>query len=399
MTVEIKLPRYVIDKDLKDGKTFYWNLPTYWKKQDAPFENKTLGVNLSQTELDREAKIWNDRLDAWRKEADDPDGRRANFGTIDWLFEEYKTSDMYLEKVSPRSRGDYEAAMNEVRDMTRKSGPRIGTAKIATMTPRAVDKLYQRFIDGGRGERYRTAEFFVTVCKRAWSVVHRLYPDLFDQEFPNPWTGVAIRKRAKSVKAAVTWQDVYCFARGAIAHGHPEAAAAAVIAYEFLQRPENIINGAVTWNDYRGPADPHAIRIEHYKTGQRILLPLDDIDDNGEVADRFYPEAEAILGQVPRRGIPIVLRADGTPFPHTAMPKLVRKLRGLIDGVPDYFTLDACRHGGMTELEEAEINETQGRALSGHLSKRSYRGYAKMTKRRALGPTKRRIAFRRAKDH
>ena len=51
--------------------------------------------------------------------------------------------------------------------------------------------------------------------------------------------------------------------------------------------------------------------------------------------------------------------------------------------VPATFTLDACRHGGMTELEEAELTDGQGRALSAHKS-RAYEGYAKRTMERAL---------------
>ena len=39
------------------------------------------------------------------------------------------------------------------------------------------------------------------------------------------------------------------------------------------------------------------------------------------------------------------------------MEKLVQTLRKEIDGVSELFTLDACRHGGMTELEEAELIE------------------------------------------
>jgi hypothetical protein len=34
--------------------------------------------------------------------------------------------------------------------------------------------------------------------------------------------------------------------------------------------------------------------------------------------------------------------------------------------LPPSFTLDACRHGGMTELEEAKLTDGQGRALFGH---------------------------------
>jgi hypothetical protein len=60
--------------------------------------------------------------------------------------------------------------------------------------------------------------------------------------------------------------------------------------------------------------------------------------------------------------------------------------------VSKLFTLDACRHGGMTELEEAELTEGRGRALSGHKTAQAYRGYAKETMRRALAATRKRHA-------
>ena len=47
-------------------------------------------------------------------------------------------------------------------------------------------------------------------------------------------------------------------------------------------------------------------------------------------------------------------------------------MRDLLD-LPSTFTLDACRHGGMTELEAAELTDGQGRALSGHRCQRAYR--------------------------
>jgi hypothetical protein len=70
----------------------------------------------------------------------------------------------------------------------------------------------------------------------------------------------------------------------------------------------------------------------------------------------------------------------------------VQQLRKKIDGVSELFTLDACRHGGMTELEEAELTEGQGRALSGHKTAQAYRGYAKETMQRALAATRKRHA-------
>ena len=66
--------------------------------------------------------------------------------------------------------------------------------------------------------------------------------------------------------------------------------------------------------------------------------------------------------------------------------------------LPSSFTLDACRHGGMTELEEAELTDGQGRALSAHKTASAYAGYAKRTMERALSATRKRHAHRLANE-
>ena len=103
-----------------------------------------------------------------------------------------------------------------------------------------------------------------------------------------------------------------------------------------------------------------------------------------------------MLATLPRLGIPMLLRTPGggpaRPYTQFAMAKLVRRLRIKL-GLPAIFTLDACRHGGMTELEEAELTDGQGRALSGHRTQRAYEGYAKRTMNRALAATRRRHAY------
>lgn len=40
-------------------------------------------------------------------------------------------------------------------------------------------------------------------------------------------------------------------------------------------------------------------------------------------------------------------------------------------GLPPHFIFDACRHAGMTELEEAELTDGQGRAPSAHRTQQS----------------------------
>jgi hypothetical protein len=38
------------------------------------------------------------------------------------------------------------------------------------------------------------------------------------------------------------------------------------------------------------------------------------------------------------------------------MEKVVQQMRKKVGGVSKLFTLDACRHGGMTELEESRTD-------------------------------------------
>ena len=85
------------------------------------------------------------------------------------------------------------------------------------------------------------------------------------------------------------------------------------------------------------------------------------------------------------------------PYSYSGFEKIVQQLRKAI-GLPSYFTLDACRHGGMTELEEAALTDGQGRALSGHKTAQAYRGYAKETLDRALSATRKRHAHRLANE-
>ena len=89
--------------------------------------------------------------------------------------------------------------------------------------------------------------------------------------------------------------------------------ATALISFEWLQRPENILAGHLTWTDYRPLDHPNHVRIFHHKTGEKIWHPL---EANGV---RFYPELENFLAILERLGTPIVLlkpkKANQTPRP------------------------------------------------------------------------------------
>jgi len=394
------LPRHVGPKRLASGRmAFYYNVPTKYRRLGCPIQNEPLGTDY-ETMLKR-AGIINGLFDEWnlqRKGLPVSAHAMPKYGTVDWLFREYKLSKPYLEKVSLRSRDDYEWAMLRVCDTLTKKGERVGDKLIKSITPRAADKLYDRFIATPDGERLRTGEKMVGLCRKAWRVVRRLFPDQFPQDVPNPWEGVTMKTRVKATKPAVTRDEVYAFAHGCIEHGEIEAAAVSVICFEWLQRPENVIAGHIKWSGYRNPRP--TIRIEHHKTGAVIDHPLEEMRPDGSVV-RFYEQAEAVLAHLPRRGIPMILReveaGKSKPFAFSTMQHIVQRMRKKLE-LPSSFTFDACRHGGMTELEEAELTEGQGRALSAHRTSQAYAGYAKRTEARMLAATRKRHAHRLANE-
>jgi hypothetical protein len=401
----LPLPRYVIAKPLADGSIgFYFTVPTRYRKLGCEIPNEPLGndyaVACGPDGKGGRAAALNGLFDEWwRAKNGEAVQSIARYGTVDWLFREYKASKRYRERVSKRTRPDYERLMQLVIDLPTKRGDRVGQRVVTSITPLAADKIYEQVCAGPKGPRPRQGEKVVALCRAAWRVVHRLHPKCFTRDVPNPWDGVTTEQRHKATKPAANRDEVYRFAHGAIEAGRPEAAAAAVICFEFLQRPENVLAGYLAWPDYRGREAPNAIKINHHKTGAVIWHPLEESTDEGVIL--FYPDAEAVLSALPRRGVAMILkrRQDSTTEPYTAMQmaKIVRKLRDRL-GLPATFTLDSCRHGGMTELEEAELTDGQGRALSGHRTQRAYEGYAKRSLARALAATRKRRAHALANE-
>src|SRR4030088_313964 len=396
--VSVKLPRHVIPKVLASGQTaFYYNVPSKYRKMKCPVPNEPLGTDFAKAcGKGGRAETLNGLFDEWndaRKGLPVSSLEAPRIGTVDWLFREYKQSKAYTEKVAVRSRKNYEWAMREVCDTLTNRGDRVGERPIKSISPLGADKLYDRFVTGDKGTRLRTAEKLVLLCRKSWRVVHRLHPAEFAKDISNPWVGVTMRTRVKLTKQAVNREQVYTFAHGCVERGEPECGAAAVICFEWLPRPENVIAGHIKWTGYRTGPKP-TIRIEHHKTGAVIDHPLEERLADGTTV-RFYDDAEAVLAKLTRRGIPMILRevGDGAskPYSFSGMQKIVQRMRKEI-GLPAMFTLDACRHGGMTELEEAELTEGQGRALSAHRTKESYAGYAKRTEGRRLSATRKRHA-------
>lgn len=387
--ISIILPKYVTDKELASGKTgFYWNCPTAYRKQGCPYKSAPLGINLSQKEIDTEAKVHNDRLDGWLDErSNQPSYLENKYGTVEWLVDQYLGHKSFTARVGEYSAPDYHRILKRLcsAQIIGESGKklRIGDQAINLIGVSTAEKIYDVFAASPR-----TAEKLNTYCKSMWQRMRPHHIELFRSDFPNPWEGVTINRRTKKKKKHNTRKEVYQFAWGCVDLGYAQIGAAAVIAYEWLLRPSNISAGKALWAGYRSAFKPNVINVDHRKNNQEADHILETTFEDGTFI-KFYEEAEAVLKEVPRYGLSIVCRPNGNLYSGTTLTQEVARLRKLL-GMPN-FTLDGARHGGLTELEEAGLTEGQGRVLSKHKTASAYRGYAKETEKRMLEATLKRF--------
>lgn len=405
-------PSYMIEKKLAGGGiAYYWNPPVRDVHAGFKVGREPLGSDYGAA-IDR-ANFLNKHLLAWRKDRNaTPDlDISARFGTVDWWIERFMQTNAFRD-LSERSREDYREALDRLADLntdltdarTGKKG-RVGELPVASLSPAAVDKLYEMLRSNGA---VRQANYPIDVARRAWKVVARKYPSEFFIPNPanprerialNPFVGLE-RAQSDGTTLPATREQAYALSEALARLGHPALGAVPIICLELLQRPENVLAGHLSWTDYRPPKQPREIRIDHKKTRQRIWQPLEDED--GQL---LYPELEAYLERVPRLGVPIVLfeplRGPKNPETGLRTPRLysfeharhlVQKARKAA-GLPAHVTFAACRHGGMTELGDAGLTEAQVMALSAHETPAAARIYVKRTQLQRITAARKRRGF------
>lgn len=369
-------------------------------KAGFPLERQALGTDYGQARIrcdgdpkDDDDLGLNGFLDSWRagRGADKDLDLMPGYGTVDWWLERYYRTDAFKKRVSDRSKPDYKRALKRISNMApakRLPGiERVGQLPVRSLTPAAIDKIYVRLRGGDDGTKYRSANLAIDIAKKAWRVVQRRYPDLFHAT--NPFEGLE-RIHSTGEIAPATRTEAYALAAALKEIGHPHLGAVPLICFEWLQRPENVLAGLTTWGGYRPPARPNHVQIEHHKTGKMVWHPLED----GE--GRFYPETEAYLADLDKIGTPIVLtpgtRGEIRTYSYSYARRMVREARAKA-GLPKHVTLTACRHGGMTELGDAELTEQGIMALSAHSTPDAARGYVKRTERQRLAAARKRRAW------
>lgn len=393
----IKLPRYVGKKPLAGGITgFYWTSP-HWARpkmvdgklipamrhgKPCPVKDSPLGNVMS--EAIRIGDILNDCLDGWRKGS----GPKLVPGTVAWLFDWYRNQDRYLTKKA-KTRNDYKRLMDTLVDETMKVGT-FGQRSAAVVNAVAADTIYARW-QKKRGRRQ--AAYAMQVCRLVWTWAVR-HHDVTGVKH-NPFKSMGIKTGAV-VGNRPTSREEYNLYRGtAHALGEHEMAAGAALCFELCQRvwdvfgfvdEDGVKQRGFVWPDY---APGKQIVLTQSKTGKRIPLPLSAVIEGEQIA--LFPTLDEELALLPQLAVQMVInRKTGLPLTYEQMNYRHRKICKEA-GLPSDMTFTGFRHGGVTELGDADVADV--RSISGHSTLSTTAIYNHLSKAKAQGAALKRLEY------
>jgi hypothetical protein len=390
-------PSYMAEKKLASGHVaYYWQPPTWARKTGCPVQSEPLGTDYAEAKR-RCDDILNPHFHAWLRQDEVSETSRPLRCTFDWLVTVYKTSPKYL-KLTPGTQADYDAVLSLVSRHMLQDGRSFGELFLKSISPGAANRLHAKLVEGGRGNRQRTAKLAMDVCRSAWRTAHRDKATVVPLE--NPFAQMGLSYRPKVTRAA-TYEELVAFVATADTLRHRSLGTAALISFFWLQREEDIFL-RLAWSHFRASDAPNAVRIFHHKTGELVEVPLHDNDDSC-----LWPDLVPRLDSEPRVGTLLVMRdkpdrkcklhlpwATSANNPVRHVQRVVAKIRDAA-GLPSDLTFTSFRHGGHTDAANAGLTDAQIRALSGHKTTAMVSLYAKATRDQRLVGARMRLEARR----
>ena len=389
-------PDYMEAKPANGVVRYYWNAPTWARKRGCPITSEALGTDYGAAKV-RCDTFLNPAFDSWRTSgaSDENLQPRAVIGSFDWVTSTYRSSKKYT-KLPPRTMGSYDRALNDVSGYLLTDGRRFGSLQVKSITSNAVDRLYDKLKIGKSGKlRHRSALLAMTVCKLAWAVASRVHPAVMPAS--NPFKGIDVEYEPKKNRSA-TLDELSTFVASADTDGSPSLGTAAMLAFYWLPREEDIFL-RMAWSDYRPTDNPDHVLVWHQKNrkSEKIAIPLFDEDGTA-----LWPEMVGRLETIKRTGTLIVMRDDPDPRKKVHLPWMtggrnamryvqaeVRRISRAA-GLPDEITFTSFRHGGHTDGSNSGLTDAQMRALGGHKTTAALLRYAKETEtQRQIGARKR----------
>jgi hypothetical protein len=423
------LPDYTRRKPLAGGQWGFYFEPPSWARKPAdnddrgpcPVGAEQLGTDYAAA-VRRVENVLLPQFDSWRTRALIDLTPALLEGTLDWLFKQYRYTDNY-KKLSRKQRKLHDAGFKLVGDYLLKDGQRFGDVLLASIDGGIVDLLYEKLLPmrDGQGqqlplfrdglpvvtksgepvlrERRVVVNHAMKSCRRAWNIGIRRYAAIVPAA--NPFARMGLVAAEGKVEAA-NWKELEAAVIQADAMGLFSLGTAMMLTWEWLQREEHIFT-AFELAHYRPRKRPNHVYIVHPKNGEAVWIPLFDA-----VGVPQFPELMARMDALKRDrvgGGPFFMRdwidqKAGVRLPWVTASGLLntmsKKVKAVIKaaGLDEALTFTSFRHGGLTECGDAELTDTETRAVSRHKSSQVLPRYIKRTEKQIIHATQKRRATR-----
>lgn len=399
-------PPNVYGKPLASGQTLWsWQPSSKDRKKNCPLKYRALGTD--PVEAFQIARELNQALKDWRNGVQAVPYMPGSFGWLLIEFLEHKD----IKALSKTARDEYERHARYMMALSQ-DGISIEKKMLETFTALFAYNLYNKI---ARKHSVSIANRCLMMARYAWNKMYILHERLIPET--NPFEKLEASHHEVEETVPASYDQLLSFTSAALALGELGLAIGARMCWDFTVRPTETF-GSMLLSQWRPPERPHHVWIGVDKTskGKRkkssTWQPIDEwvANEDGEGGEWvcLFPELEDLIRLIKWREPPNAPEAyvcmrerqkglrvfSGDWQRIKNADKIARRIREHA-GLPDYVTLEAFRHGGLTELGDAEVPDTLAKAISRHRHRGTLDRYIHRTDRQVVTAQKMRLAHRK----
>lgn len=392
--MSIKRPPNVYGKPLASGETLWsWQPSSKDRKKKCPLKYRALGTD--PVEAFQIAKELNQALKDWRAGVKVQPYMPGSFGWLLMEFLEHKD----IKSLSKSARDEYERHARYMMALSQNGIP-IEKKMLDTFTALFAYKLYNKMVEK---HSINIANRSLTQARYAWDKLYVLHERLIPDT--NPFDRIEANHHEVEETVPASYAELQTFVSKAIAMKEIGLAIGARLCWDMHIRPTEVF-GSVSPDHWRPEHMPHHLWVGADKTskGKRKKAstwhPLDDRDEDGKWVCMF-PELDSLVRMATYSGSHLCMREkrvgtrifEGKWLQIKNADKVARRIREAA-GLGDHVTLEAFRHGGLTELGDAGIPDTLAQARSLHKQRATLDRYIHRTNDQAVVAQRMRLAHR-----
>jgi len=361
--VSLERPPNIKIKKNKNGISYGWqpgsrDLAKAKADPDAPsfLRFQTLGGDM--LEAFTMARALNERLAEWRG------GSRVDLqpGTVGWLMHHFIRHEDVVS-LSKSSQDAYQRQANYITGLKLKSGATFSDKFLSEIRIKTADNMHKKLV-----ERHGldTGNRCVKAIRYAWDLVRITEEEYIPKD--NPFAALKMKHRERQETNAATYEQLTALTSAAIAMGEIGFAFGLRLMWDFHIRGDEVF-ALTSFEDWRPERREQLLFVRTNKTGNGKWQPLDD-PDSGECLFpelenlfRMLPYSEGNLCQREKRHGRRIYENEWRPISDPS--KIFNRVRSKA-GITAAITLASVRHGGLTELGDANVDRDLIRSRSAH---------------------------------